>query len=451
MTETRLFGTNGIRGVVNKDLTPNFALRVGVAIGTFMKGTVAVASDTRVSGDMVRSAVFAGLMYAGCSILDLGVVPTPVLQYFIKTHPETVGGVMITASHNPPQFNGIKCVSLDGTEMKRSDEEKIESIFFGGAPETSDVKPGTVEKISGAAESYVDAVISKVDASAIRNAGLKAVLDCANGAAFFTTPLLLKKLNVRTTTLNADPQGEFPGHPSEPTEENLKDLISLMRTNGADIGIAHDGDADRTVFVSDGGKYVSGDKTLALISRSELKKKTGVVVTPVATSSMVEEVVKEAGGEVLYTAVGSPVVARAMMSAGAVFGGEENGGLIFPEMQYCRDGAMAVAKMLESIVKNGPLAQQISTLPVYYTYKFKIDCPDGKKKELLRHLSEEIKDGKKDETDGLKILFEDGWVLIRPSGTEPIFRVYSESKDEATAKKRGEEFIAAAANYLKFI
>jgi len=451
MTETRLFGTNGIRGVVNKDLTPEFALKVGTAIGTFMKGTVAVASDTRASGDMIRSAVFAGLMYTGCNILDLGVVPTPVLQYFVKTHPETAGGVMITASHNPPQFNGIKCISSDGTEMARSDEEKIEGIFFKGHPETSDAKPGTVEKIRGAAETYIDAIISKVDASAIRHAGLKAVLDCANGAAFFTTPLLLKKLNVKATTLNADPQGEFPGHPSEPTEENLKDLIGLMGTSDADLGIAHDGDADRTVFVAGGGGYVSGDKTLALIARSELKKRKGVIVTPVASSSLVEEVVKDAGGKVLYTAVGSPVVARAMISAGAVFGGEENGGLIFPEMQYCRDGAMAVAKMLESIVKHGPLAQQILTLPVYHTHKLKIDCPECKKKALLKALSGKCGAGRKDETDGLKIIFEDGWVLIRPSGTEPIFRVYSESKDNAVAKKRGEEFIASAKECLKII
>jgi phosphomannomutase/phosphoglucomutase len=224
-----------------------------------------------------------------------------------------------------------------------------------------------------------------------------------------------------------------------------------MRTGGADIGIAHDGDADRVAFVTGGGDYVSGDKTLALLSRSELKKKAGTVVTPVATSRMVEDVVKKEGGKLTYTAVGSPVVARKMMAVNAVFGGEENGGMIFPDMQYCRDGPLTVAKMLESIVRYGPLAQQIATLPVYHTYKFKINCPDGRKQMLLKLLSEGSKGDSKDETDGLKIMFKDGWVLMRPSGTEPIFRIYSESKNDATAKKRGKEFVAAAEKYLKIV
>lgn len=449
METRKLFGTNGVRGVVNEDMTSELALGLGRAIGQFMKGTVAIASDTRVSGDMIKSAVCAGLMSAGCNILDLGIVPTPTLQYFVKTHSIMSGGVMITASHNPPKFNGIKCVSPDGTEMNRQNEERIENLYFND-PGVSD-KIGTMEKVVGAVESYIDAIVAAVDAPAIRSAGLTAVLDCANGAGFRASPLLLKKLNVKATTLNADPQGEFPGHPSEPTEDNLKDLISLVKAGRADIGIAHDGDADRTVFITSTGEYVSGDKSLALLARAELKKKEGMVVTPVSSSSMVEEVVRDAGGTVMYTAVGSPTVARAMMSSGAVFGGEENGGLIFPDMQYCRDGAMSAAKMLESIVKYGPLSEQVATLPVYHTFKFKIDCPDDKKALLLAKLSTEQKGIGKDETDGLKILFEDGWVLIRPSGTEPIFRIYSESKNAEVAKKRGEDFRSAAENALKLI
>lgn len=447
MERKRLFGTNGVRGIVNEDMNSELALRMGIAIGKFMDGPVAIASDTRVSADMIRSAVSAGMMSIGCNILDLGVIPTPALQYFVKTH-NLKGGVMITASHNPPKFNGIKCVSPDGTEMSRTDEEAIEDLFYQEHVFDPSIKVGAMERVIGAAESYVDAVISLVDADAIRNAGLRAVVDCANGAAFCTTPLLMKKLGVKATTLNADPQGEFPGHPSEPTEDNLSDLICLMRSANADIGIAHDGDADRTVFITSDGSFVSGDKSLAIIARSELKIKPGLIVTPVSTSSMVEEVVRQNGGTVMYTAVGSPTVARAMISSNAVFGGEENGGLIFPSMQYCRDGAMTVAKMLECIVKHGPLKEQTESLPVYHTAKLKVECRDECKPGLMAYLASVYKNVERNDTDGLKLIYDDGWVLIRPSGTEPIFRIYSESKDEDVANRRGNEFKAKAEEFL---
>lgn len=446
MERRKLFGTNGVRGVINEDMTSELALRMGYAIGRFMKGPVAIATDTRVSADMIRSAVCAGLMSSGCNVLFLGIVPTPALQYFVKTHP-LKGGVMITASHNPPKFNGIKCVSHDGTEMSKADEETIEDLFFDGQFERSP-KVGMMERVTGAGETYIDAVLSHVDVDLIRNAKLKAVVDCANGAAFGTTPLLMKRLGIKAVTLNADPQGEFPGHPSEPTEDNLGDLIKLMKANDADVGIAHDGDADRTIFVTGTGEYMPGDKSLALIARSELKRKKGMVVTPVSSSSMVEDVVKAEGGTIRYTAVGSPVVAREMMSSGAIFGGEENGGLIFPEHQYCRDGAMVAAKMMECIVLHGSLDEQVATLPIYYTTKLKIDCPPEKAAGLMTFLGSGNKGIGKDDTDGLKIIYDDGWVLIRPSGTEPIFRIYSEAKDRETAENRGNEFLTSAKEFL---
>ncbi|MCL1984135.1 MAG: phosphoglucosamine mutase, partial [Methanomassiliicoccaceae archaeon] len=338
----RLFGTNGVRGVVNEDLTVDIAIRLGKAIGLFFGKSVAIASDTRNSGSMFKSAVSSGLMSVGVDVVDLGMTPTPSLQYYVGTH-EVMGGVMITASHNPPQFNGIKCVGPTGRELTRDEEEEIESLFSGDAECNTWDSIGMLTIDNTATEDYVDAVIRHVDTEKIREAGFTAVLDCANGAAFRSAPMLLEKLGVRSVTLNANPQGDFPGHPSEPTEENLKDLISLMRTVKADIGIAHDGDADRTVFIADDGNFVSGDKSLAIMSRYVLGDSKGQVVTPVSSSSMVEEVVRAAGGTVIYTAVGSPKVAKMMIDSKAIFGGEENGGLIFPEHQLCRDGAMSVA------------------------------------------------------------------------------------------------------------
>ncbi len=444
----RLFGTNGIRGIINEDMTSDLALQIGKAIGTVMGGTVAIATDTRISADMIKMAVSSGIMSVGVNVLDLGVLPTPAIQYYIKTHDNVKGGVMITASHNPPQFNGIKCISSDGTEASREEEEEIEGQYEKDIPCAAWNSIGETDRVRGAGEEYVNATISNVDAEAIRNAELKVCLDCANGAAYETSPLLLKKLNVRAITINCNPQGEFPGHPSEPTEENLKDLISLVRTTRSHLGIAHDGDADRCVFITNDGKFVSGDKSLALMSKYVLSKNKGVIVTPVSSSSLVEEVVKDAGGTVEYTAVGSPIVARKMMETEAVFGGEENGGLIFPEQQYCRDGGMTVAKMLECIVKEGSLKNQISKLPVYYTVKKKIKCPNDLKRYVMEHIINASAGAKIDDTDGIKIIFDDGWVLARPSGTEPIFRIYSESKDEAVAKERAEKYENIVKEYL---
>ncbi|MDR2698299.1 MAG: phosphoglucosamine mutase [Candidatus Methanoplasma sp.] len=444
----RLFGTNGVRGVVNEDMTSDLALQMGKAIGTVMGGALAIATDTRATADMIKTAVSSGMMSAGVNVLDLGVLPTPAIQYYVKTHDNVKGGVMITASHNPPEFNGIKCISFDGTEASRKEEEEIEAHYYKDIPCAPWDSVGDMDRIRGAGEEYVDAIVSKVDAESIRKAGLKVCLDCANGAAYETTPLLLKKLNVKAVTVNCNPQGGSPGRPSEPTEENLRDLISLTRSTQSDLGIAHDGDADRCVFVANDGSFVSGDKSLALLSKYILSKNKGLVVTPVSSSALVEEIVKGSGGEIEYTAVGSPIVARKMIATGAVFGGEENGGLIFPEQQYCRDGGMTVAKMLECIVKEGPLRDQISGFPVYYTVKKKIECPNDMKKHVLEHIANESTGATIDRTDGMKVVFDEGWILARPSGTEPIFRIFSESKDEEVAKKRAEKYEALVREYL---
>ncbi len=447
----RMFGTNGVRGVVNEDMNTDLALQMGKAIGKFFGGRVAIATDTRVSGDMIKSAVSAGLMATGCTVIDLGTVPTPAIQYYVKTNDDVVGGVMITASHNPPKFNGIKCIDGDGTEMPREKEEQIEVLYASEIPCQNWNEIGSLETYGNAGEDYIDAVLTHVDVAAIKAAKLTAVVDCANGAACRTTPLLMKKLGVRAVTLNADMQGEFPGHNSEPTAENLQDLLFLTKQIKADVGLAHDGDADRAVFATNRGEFVPGDKSLALIAKlTVIADKGGIIVTPVSSSSMVQEVVESAGGSLIYTAVGSPVVARRMMAEGSKFGGEENGGLIFADHQYCRDGAMTIAKMLEAIVKFGPLTEQIDALPVYYTDKRKIDCPNSKKANLIEYMTNKFSKGNEvDLTDGMKILFPDGgWVLLRPSGTEPIFRIYSESKDKELAEKRCAEFEDAAKAFM---
>jgi phosphomannomutase/phosphoglucomutase len=440
VTAERLFGTNGVRGIVNEFLSPALALNVGRAIGTYMGGKVALGTDPRTSAAMVGSAVAAGLMSAGSEVLDVGMVPTPVLQYFVKTSGIN-GGVMITASHNPPEFNGIKAIDADGTEMHRSREEEIEAIYFSEKFMTKDWQGvGQMHPASGAVDRYLKAVAGQVNREAIAKAGLKVVLDCANGAGSVSSPRLLEELGVNTVTLNCNPLGTFPGHPSEPTEDHLADLKSLVQESGAALGIAHDGDADRTIFIDDQGRFVDGDRSLAVVAAHMVREAGGgTVVTPVSTSLCVQDAVKAAGGEIVYTRVGAPVVARKMREIDAVFGGEENGGLIFPKHQYCRDGAMTAAKMIEIVSEQGSLAALLGQIPCYQLDKRKMHCPEARKDRVLEAVCGAFPDRKVDLTDGVKVFFEEGWTLIRPSGTEPIFRIYSEGKDKKTAKRIADE------------
>ncbi|MFQ5909562.1 MAG: phosphoglucosamine mutase [Thermoplasmata archaeon] len=440
---TRLFGTNGVRGVVNETMTAEFASDLSRAIGTFFRGgNVAIGCDTRTSGDMLKSASVSGLLSTGCSVVDLGTVPSPTLQLEVKNGDHS-GGIIVTASHNPPEFNGIKCVDSDGLEMDKAGEEAIEEIYFSREFQTVEWTDYRGVSTKGdSIDSYLSSIVKNVDAKAIRQAGLKVVLDAGNGATCFSSPKLLQLLGCEPVLLNEEPDGTFPGHDSEPVQENLTELMKVVVDSGAALGIAHDGDGDRTIFVDESGNYVHGDKTLALIASRIVEEKCGLVVTPVSSSSCVEEAVTKAGGQVRFTPVGSPIVARVMRETDAVFGGEENGGLIFPEHQFCRDGGMAAAKTLELLALSGePLSMHLKRVPVYYNVKSKVHCPNERKPEVLAELSHRLKGKEIDATDGVKVIYPDGWVLLRPSGTEQLFRIFAESKSEERAKELSEEGI----------
>ena len=447
---TRLFGTNGVRGVVNQDMNPDLALDLGRAIGTYYarrkeKPFIAMGTDARISNHMLKSACTSGLLSVGCNVEDLGILPTPALQYAVKEK-EYDAGVIITASHNPPQFNGIKVVDLDGTELSKEQEEEIEDIYFSKSFRiVSWDKVGQLSAWDGAGELYIKGILSKVDTEAIRKANLHVVLDCGNGAGAVVTPELLRRLGCKLTEVNCELDGFFRGRPSEPVPENLGELMERVREVGADLGVAQDGDADRAIFIDEKGNYIFGDQSFSLLARYIIRGRKGTVVTPVSTSSSLEEVVTREGGKVIYTRVGSPIVARVMKEVKAVFGGEENGGLIFPEHQYCRDSAMTIAKMLELLAKEEKsLSELISELPRYELVKTKITCPNDRKEDVLRRIKDVVsaqQDVRKiDDTDGVKIYLEDGWVLVRPSGTEPIFRIFAESKDRGKAEELADSY-----------
>jgi phosphomannomutase/phosphoglucomutase len=444
----KLFGTNGVRGYANQDMNADLALKLGRALGSFLKPgqAVLIGRDTRTSGTMLVAAFCAGVQSTGVHVRDAGIVTTPALQLAIKTGGgRFAAGAVVTASHNPPEFNGIKFVDPDGTEMRSDKEDAIEAVYFGGLfRDAAWPDIGQTGAEAGVNDAYVEAIVRHVDVDAIKRAKLRVVLDTSNGAGSFTAPFLLRKLGVHVITLNAQPDGTFPGHPSEPTPEHVKDLVTSVRAFGANLGVVQDGDADRCVFVDDKGEYVDGNRTLALMAGYIVsQRKGGLVVTPVSSSGIVEQHVRAKGGTLAYTRVGAPIVARYMMDHQAVFGGEENGGLIWPDLQHCRDASMTLAKVVELVATTGKaLSAHNAELPVAVSVKKKIECPNDRKQRALDGFAKAHEKDRVDRTDGVKVYSPEGWVLVRPSGTEPIFRVYAEAKTSEAAESLASRSLA---------
>ena len=338
-----IFGTFGVRRTANDVLTPEFASRLAACYGTQIQGKVAVGGDPRTTSPMLMEAVKSGLLSSGCDVVDLGILPTPGVQYAVRKYYD--GGVMITASHNPPEYNGIKFLDEYGIGIPEDIELAIEKLYFDEEPKRANWSEiGRIYTNDKIIDEYVDEAISKVDSEVIKNANLKVVLDCGSGAGCYTAPYLIRKLGCELTTLNAQADGFFPGRDPEPIEENLQELISVVKELNADIGLAHDGDADRTICIDENGNFVLGDKTFTLVEREMLKENGGgTIVTTVATSQAIYDIANEYNGKVIATAVGDLLVARELKDTNGLFGGEENGGLIFPEFVYGRDAVMTVA------------------------------------------------------------------------------------------------------------
>src|SRR5438132_2329489 len=338
---TRLFGTNGIRGIVGPEMNADLALKMGRAIGTsFGGGTVALGRDTRLSGPMLARAAASGIMETGCDVIDLGVVQMPCKQYIIAKSGHLKEVVFVTDSNIPREFNGIKALDARGMEMRREDEETIESIFFDGTFHVAAwSEVGSIRSDDAANHQYLEAILAKVDVAAIRKSAFTVIVDPGNGAGCVVTPYLLRSLGCRVISLNGQPDGAFPGRMPEPIPDHLGDLMRVVSEVHADLGIAHDGDADRAIFVDDKGSFVYGDKSLALLAKAAIQGRGGTVVTPVSTSSLIDDVVRAAGGRVVRTRVGSPIVARRMFETRAALRGQGSGGAICPAHRLSRAGA----------------------------------------------------------------------------------------------------------------
>jgi phosphomannomutase / phosphoglucomutase len=439
MGSRRLFGTNGIRGVVNKELTTEMAIRVGGAIGTFFKrGRLLIGFDARTSGPMLAKAVIAGLNATGCQVFLAGMAPTPALQFAVKNH-KLDGGVIVTASHNPPEYNGIKVVWKDGIEISREQEIEIENLFFDEKTRYAEWdKIGATRDLPSIVNEYTEAIKQHVNVKKIMNKHYHVVVDAANSVGSLAAPYLLRELGCKVTTINANIDGTFPGRLPEPRPENLKELALTVKAVNADFGVAYDGDADRSVFVDEQGEIHMGDKTFALVEKQFLIDNKGEkIVTPVSSSSMVKDIADAYGGELVWTKVGSVTVAQTMKKLKAKLGGEENGGIFYGPHQPVRDGAMSTALILDIMAKTGEkLSKLISALPRYYIEKGKIECPEECKEKVLKELVAQTKNLNINTIDGVKIWFADkSAILIRPSGTEPIYRLYAEAKTNEKAQR----------------
>ncbi len=431
-----LFGTSGVRGRFEEQITPQLAIDLGLSLAELLgnSGAVVIGKDPRTSSDMLEGCLISGLLSGGCGVKRLGTVPTPVVGFAARA--ERAGaGLMITASHNPAEYNGVKFFDSSGMAYTSTLEGKIERAYFRKKwGRVAWDKVGDVEEVDVVPD-YIEAVAGAVQPSR----GYKVVVDCGNGAASAAAPELLRELGCKVTSLNCQPDGFFPGRPLEPSPENLGELCKLVRSTEADIGIAHDGDADRVVAVGDDGAVASGDELLALVAASRVSRGRDVVVTTVDASRVVEELVGGRGGQVVLTRVGDVSVAAEIKRRKAAFGGEPCGAWIFPDFGMAPDGLLGAATIIELMSSSGKsLSELLEPLPDYFISRMKVACPDQSKARImgaaLKRLQGEFPEAVGSlNVDGVRLNLEDGWVLVRASGTEPIIRVTAEGRTPGRA------------------
>ena len=433
----KLFGSSGVRGLANIELTPLLACRVASAVATHAKAKKAiVARDTRVSGDMLEDALVSGLVSNGADVLLAGMVPTPTLAYAAKALGADVG-FMLTASHNPPQYNGIKVFNGDSLSYTDEAQDAVEKIVADGQFALADWRSLGKTVPVDAARVY----LSMAEQAVSLRKAWRVVVDPGCGAAYSVAPCLLKALGCKVTALNAQPDGHFPARKSEPTAESLQDLAETVKTLHADIGIAFDGDADRVAFIDEKGVFVNFDRSLAAYGAFALKRSGGgVVVTNVEASMCVETMAQKYGGRVVRTRVGDIYVSEAIKRDGAVFGGEPCGAWVHPRLHFCPDGPLSAALFLWALEEEGKsVSGFIGEVPQYITMRENIVCNNEAKYRVVDKLGAALKAEFAAYTDfstvdGARLALKNGWLLVRASGTEPLIRLTVEGETQQAAK-----------------
>jgi phosphomannomutase len=440
-----IISVSGVRGIIGDSLSPAVAMEFGQAFGELLKLTalddqavapirVAIGRDSRISGPMIQSAFASGLMSVGVHAVDLGIATTPsvaMMGRFLKMD----AAVVITASHNPPEYNGIKFISHDGIAFSGHVINQLREIYQQRAWKLEPIDHiGSLTTDSRAHAHHVQAILQLVDAKAISEHRYRVVLDSINGAGCAPSPMLMGKLGVELAHVNNQATGRF-AHPPEPTRDNLTDLCGQVTRHRAAVGFAQDPDADRLAVVDERGNYIGEEYTLALAALSRVMVKPGVIVCNLSTSRMVDDIASKFKSTVIRTPVGEANVAAAMMDHQAVIGGEGNGGVIDPRIGPVRDSLIGMTLILELMTRTGKtISQIVSAIPKYAMIKTKFSATRDQADELVKKVKAEFAAEKLDLQDGVRIDWPEGWVHVRPSNTEPIARVIAEAADEKTAR-----------------
>ena len=462
IAEKPIISVSGVRGEVGVSLDVSVITRFAMAFGTFVGGrTVVVGRDSRTSSPTVRHAVLAGLFATGCHIIDVGVCPTPTILLIAKAlHAQ--GSITVTASHNPVAWNGIEFAAASGNLLTQAERDELMRIYetedFALAPWN---EQGTLETYDAAIAYHLERVLHArwLAPDSIRQAGLKVVLDCGNGAGSVISPSLLRKLGCRVVELNCVADGHFR-RSAEPTPEALDDLCETVRASKADIGFAHDGDADRLVLVTDQGIPLNGEWTLALVVDFILGKTKGDVVATVSTSRMLDDIAAKHGVTLHRTKVGVGWVVAKMREVNAAIGGEGTGGVVYPDIHWTTDGIASIAAITQYLAGSGrTVTQLVENMPHYQMCRKKLEIPSQELASRLIELAlkvyeEESAIGKEpllELTDGIKRVWDDRWVNIRLSGTEPVIRVFSEAPTLAEAARLCDETLETLTVLMKQI
>jgi phosphomannomutase len=430
-------GISGVRGRVGETFTPELVVGFAQAFGTYLdSGRILVCRDTRSSGPMARSAVLAGLLAAGCEVFDLGVCPTPSLQLAVKWM-RADGGVSITAGHNPEPWNALKFVRGDGLYLNATQADELLDIFHQAEFAKADWRHirSRVEERDAVAH-HLEVLSRAFDREAIRARRLTVAVDCCNSSCSLLSPRWLGELGCEVLAVNDDPAAPFP-HAPEPKRQTMAQLRAVVKAGRADIGFAHDADGERLGIVTEAGEILSEEMTLAACAEIQLRRETGTVVTNVSTSSAVDTVAARHGGTVVRTPVGQAYVSEALVENRAVLGGEGSGGVIVPRVQLTNDSAAAAGLILEHLAATGERISELAAgLPRLAMIKHNVAVEPNRIYSLVQRVYDELeREGVEyDQTDGIKIAREGGWVHLRVSNTESVIRVIAEAETEQGAQ-----------------
>ncbi|MFM7059067.1 MAG: phosphoglucosamine mutase [Planctomycetota bacterium] len=427
---TRILSISGLRGIIGDGLDPVYASRFAAALGTLCcGGKVVVARDGRSTGTMLQHAVFSGLIGTGCEVLDAGICTTPTCGVLVRHH-GAAGGLQITASHNPIEWNGIKPFAPDGSVFSRDLGQQLLQILDQDSIAWKDWSGiGRVTPLEDPSRVHLDKVLSLVNPEVIRRRRYRIVLDCNHGSGAVASPRLLEELGCEVIVLGGEPDGRFE-HIPEPVERNLTDLCRAVVRHEADAGFAQDPDADRLAIVDNTGRFIGEELTLALAADHVLEHRKGPVVVNGSTSRVIADIAARHGCAFHRSFVGEAHVCAKMRTVSAVFGGEGNGGVIDPQVGYVRDSLVSMAWVLAGMAeKRRPLARWADSLPIYTIVKDKLTCPADAVPAACAALRTAFPDAEARDGDGLRLDWADRWVQVRASNTEPIIRIIAEAPE----------------------